>query len=65
MKIIEEKASSMTLQYNMNGHSQNGKNWMINKFCTVFDRYNGVEKASFLITRRSFSLTRTEGKRPI
>lgn len=63
MKIIEEKASSMTLQYNMNGHSQNGKNWMINKFCTVIDRYNGVEKASFLITRRSFSLTRTEGKK--
>jgi len=62
LHLANEKSEEQTLTYSMNGHSQNGKNWQINEFCKVVDRYNDVD-GTYLIVHRGFSQARREGKK--
>lgn len=62
LQLATEKASAIQLEYTMPGHSQNGIPWTINAFCDVEDHYNGAVD-SYLIKRRTFTLSRSEGKR--
>jgi len=64
MHVANEKASGQTLDYTMPGHSQNGKNWAVNKFCAVNDFPNEA-KGVFIITSRRFSLGREDGRKTI
>jgi len=45
-RLIEEKQrrESFKLKYTVGRHSQNGKNWQINKFCHVVDEPQGINK---------------------
>ena len=62
LQLATEKASAIQLEYTMPGHSQNGIPWTINAFCDVEDHYNGAVD-SYLIKHRTFTLSRSEGKR--
>ena len=62
LQMAVEKASSIHLEYTVNGHSQNGNNWEINRFVDVDDEFNGA-KDSYLIKSVTFSLDRQNGKR--
>jgi prophage tail gpP-like protein len=62
LHLATEKVSAIQLEYTMPGHSQNGIPWTINAFCDVQDDYNGAND-SYLIKRRTFTLSRDEGKR--
>jgi prophage tail gpP-like protein len=64
LRLVTEQAQAIKLEYTMPGHSQNGKNWAINKFCKVDDDYNGANGV-YLISRRSFTLSREEGRRTV
>lgn len=62
LQVAVEKSSSIQLQYTVNGFSQNGNVWAINRFVDVKDDYNGV-KGSYLIKSVTFTLDRQNGKR--
>ena len=62
LRLSTEKAQAIQLEYTLPGHSQNGANWTINVFCNVRDEYNGAI-GGYLIKTRTFSLSRTDGKR--
>lgn len=62
LQVAVEKAGSIHLEYTVKGHSQNGKNWEINRFVDVKDQFNGATD-SYLIKSVTFSLDRQNGKR--
>jgi prophage tail gpP-like protein len=71
-KIIMEKhrREGTHLVYTVGRHSQNGKNWAINKMCHIKDEkqsLNGVKgiDADYLIYGRTFTMTKEEGPRTI
>lgn len=57
-----ENASTISLEYEVKGHSQNGITWEINKFVDVQDDYNGAND-SFLIKSVTFTHDRQTGQR--
>lgn len=61
LRLAVEKSQAVQLEYTMQGHSQNGKNWEINAFAQVEDPSNGIE-GRYLIKSRTFSLDRDNGK---
>lgn len=62
LQVATEKASSISLEYTVRGHSQNGVVWEINKFVDVDDNFNGASD-SYLIKSITFSLNKQEGQR--
>lgn len=58
--LRKEKIEALQLDYVLPGFSQNGKNWRINELCQVDDDTFGL-RDTFLVTRRSFRLDRTNG----
>lgn len=55
-----QRHEAVQLDYTVAGHSFKGRNWTINAFCGVDDDKNGYS-GNYLITRRTFKLSREEG----
>lgn len=61
LRLDSETAQATELEYTMPGHSQNGRNWDLNRFAEV-DDLNNECSGIFLVVNRSFTLSR-EGRR--
>lgn len=63
-RLIMEHQRRQGSQYNYiaSRHSQNGKNWGINRFCRIQDEPQGLD-GNYLIYGRTFELSKAEGPR--
>ncbi len=55
-----QRREGMRYCYTVGRHSQNGKNWGINKFCSIQDEPQGLN-GNYLIYGRTFELSKEEG----
>ncbi len=56
-----QRRQGLQLTYKVYGHTQNGKNWAINKLCSVDDEVNKLH-GTYFIYGRKFCLSKEEGK---
>lgn len=50
-------SNGFQLEYRVQGHSQNGRNWKINEICNVYDEIFNIS-GNFLIYKRTFELNK-------
>lgn len=55
-----QQAAGRQLVYRLPGHSQNGRNWGINRICQVRDEVLGIDD-TFLVVARTFERSRDNG----
>jgi prophage tail gpP-like protein len=65
MEIMKMQAAAFSLDYTVEGHVQNGRNWTINEYCNVQDidlTYNGAPiNNNYLIYGRTFTQDKQAG----
>lgn len=62
LRLSAEAAQALELEYTVEGHAQNARNWTLNEFCTVEDESNEA-KGVYLVVNRTFTLSREDGPR--
>jgi prophage tail gpP-like protein len=65
-KLLVERMrkESLSLEYTVDGHSQNSANWRINQFCSIIDEKQNI-KGDFLLYGRTFTKSKMEGTQTI